>query len=658
MSFELAVHKKAIEIGKLSVEMTTAAGSGHPSTALSLAHLVTVLMYHQMRWDPKDPWHPAADRLVLSEGHAVPILYAAYADLGGLIVPTGKGREAARPMTRDDAMTLRAIESPIDGHPHPQVGFPFADAATGSLGQGLSVAAGLGAAARQDKLDRNVYCIIGDGESREGQIAEAMDFIADHALTNVVPIFNCNELAQSDYVSPQQSAEVLAKKAEAYGFIARVIDGHDPRAIRDALRELPVVRNGHKPLAIVARTVKGWGSRSEQGMGKHGTPVKKDKMKAIFAELDETAGDLGVADYKPRPGELTIAPPPAREPAAAAAAAGGAPIKIAPFAEGLAMVGLDKDFAAGKPIAPRKAYGAALVALGATGDPRVVALDADVKNSTHAEWFAKRYPAQFLECRIAEQNMYSVAAGLSAAGKIPFTSTFAKFVARGYDQIEMAIISGANLKITGSHAGVTLAADGPSQMSLPDVAFFRSMCHVKNFNGGPAVRYFFPADAVSCYRIVELMANVDGACYLRTLRAETPVLYKPDDTFEVGGFKVLREGKDLVFVAAGYMVHECLRAADELARQGRKAAVVDAYSMPLKTDELLQFAARSGGRIITVEDNYAGGLDAEIATAIANTGDEITLKNLHVNRIPKSGREPQDVLDYLDLGVRAIVAAV
>jgi transketolase len=254
--------------------------------------------------------------------------------------------------------------------------------------------------------------------------------------------------------------------------------------------------------------------------------------------------------------------------------------------------------------------------------------------------------------------MFSVAAGISAAGKIPFCSTFAKFVVRGYDQVEMAIIGGANLKITGSHAGVTLAADGPSQMSLPDVAFFRSFCHVKNFNGQPAVRYFFPADAVSCYRITELMANLDGACYLRTLRADTKNLYKPDDTFEVGGFKVVREGKDLAFVAAGYMVHECLKAADELAKSGKKAAVIDAYSLPLKTDEVLKIAERSGGRIVTVEDNYPGGLDAEIATAIATTGSDVRLKALTVPRIPKSGREPTDVLEWLGLDAKAIVAAV
>ena len=648
MSFESAVNRKAIDIGKLSVEITTSAGSGHPSTALSLAHLVTVLMYHQMRWDPKDPWNLAQDRLVLSEGHAVPIIYAALADQGAAL---GKNKAEARPMTREDVMKLRAIESPIDGHPNPQLGVHFFDAATGSLGQGLSVAAGLGAAARMDKLDRNIYCIIGDGESREGQIWEAADFIVDHALTNVIPIFNCNELAQSDYVSPQQSYKGLADKLEAFGFFVRIIDGHDPHDIRDALSELRVIQNGQRPMAIVARTVKGWGAADEQGTGKHGTPVKKENLGAVLAELDRTARDLGVADYKPE-SELKIPPIASKPPAVEAKA-----IKIKPFAEGLAAVGLDKDLSAGKGIAPRKAYGAALVALG-EADKRVIGLDCDVKNSTHAEWFAKKFPAQYLECKIAEQNMISVAAGVAAARKIPFCSTFAKFVMRGYDQVEMAIISGANLKITGSHAGVTLAADGPSQMSLPDAAFFRSFCHTKNYNGQDAVRYFFPADAVSCYRITEMMANLDGCCYQRTLRADTKILYKHDEQFEVGGYKVLREGKDGCFVSAGYMVHECLKAADELGKKGRKVTVIDAYSMPLKTQGILEIAARSGGQIVTVEDNYTGGLDAEIATAIADSGDDIKLRSLYVTRIPKSGREPDDVLNWLDLGQKQILAAV
>jgi transketolase len=649
MSFVDAVNKKAIEIGRLSVEMTTAAGSGHPSTALSLTHLVTVLMYHKMRWDPKDPWNPAADRLVLSEGHAVPIIYAAYADLGGMI---GKSPKEARPMTREDAMTLREIGSPIDGHPNPQLGFPFFDAATGSLGQGLSVGAGLAAAAKMDKLDRNIYVLIGDGESREGQIWEAADFIVDHALTNVVPIFNCNELAQSDWVSPQQSYQGLAEKLRAFGFIVLVVDGHDPMQIDRALGELHVVQNGQRPLAIVARTVKGWGAMAEQGMGKHGTAVKKDKLDMVLGQLEKTAGELGVRDYKIQ-SELDVPAVSAKAPEARRG-----PIKVKAFAEGLALVGLDKDLGAGKPIAPRKAYGAALVALG-EADPRIIGLDADVKNSTHAEWFAKRFPERYLECKIAEQNMISVAAGAAAAGKIPFCSTFARFMMRAYDQIEMAIISGANFKLTGSHAGVTLAADGPSQMSLPDVAFFRSFCHVSNFNGEPAVRYFFPADAVSCYRLTELMASLQGCCYQRTLRADTKLLYRPDEQFEVGGHKVLREGDDGCFVASGYMVHECLQAADELAKSGRKVSVVDAYSFPLQTDDILELASRSGGQITTVEDNYTGGLDAEIAAAIAQRGDgSLRLRSLYVQHIPKSGREPEDLLDYLQVGTEQILQAV
>jgi transketolase len=648
MSFTTAINAKAIEIGKLSVEITTSAGSGHPSTALSLAHLVAVLMYQQMRWDPADPWNPNNDRLVLSEGHAVPIIYAALADCGAAI---GQSKADSRPMTKQDAMSLRAIESPVDGHPNPGLGIHFFDAATGSLGQGLSVAAGLGAAARMDKNDRKIYCIIGDGEAREGQIWEAVDFLVDHSLTNVVPIFNCNELAQSDWVSPQQSYQGIAKKLEAYGCIVRIVDGHDPRDISNALSELNVIKNGPRPLAIVAKTIKGWGASMEQGMGKHGTPVKKDKLPELFKELDETAKDLGVAGYKVD-GELKITPP---KPSPEARAVG--PINPAKFLEGLAMVGIDKDFTAGKPLAPRKAYGAALVALG-TADKRIVGLDADVKNSTHAEWFAKKFPEQYLECKIAEQNMFSVAAGVAATGKIPFASTFAKFVIRAYDQIEMAINTGANFKIVGSHAGVTLAADGPSQMSLPDAAFFRSFCHVKNYYGETAVRYFFPSDAVSAYACTVLMANFKGCGYLRTLRAETKTLYKPEETFEVGGFKVLREGADLAFVTAGYMVHECLKAADELAKSGRKATVIDAYSMPLQTDKILEIAARSGGKIVTVEDNYAGGLEAEIASAIATAGDDIRLQAIYVRQIPKSGREPQDVLDYLGLGAGQIVKAV
>lgn len=648
MSFSDAVNTKAVELAKLSVRMTSSAGTGHPSTAMSLCHLVTVLMYHQMRYDPKRPSHPTADRLVLSEGHAVPIVYAACADLGVFVEFDGK----MRAMTEADAMTLRDINSPIDGHPHPQLGFPFFDAATGSLGQGLSVAAGLGSAAKLDKSPRNIYCIIGDGESREGQIWEACDYIVDEALTNVIPIFNCNALAQSDYVSPQQSSEVLAEKLSAYGFTVRVIDGHDPLSIKSVLDELPVVQNGNRPLAIVAETVKGWGAEAEQGLGHHGTPVKDGAV--VEKALDETLMSLTGGEASSY--ELKIHEPSNPDAAIAKRHEKGHNIKAMSFKEAMEKQG--KGGKIGSAFAPRQAYGVALVALGEASD-RIVATDADVKNSTHAEDFYKKFPERFFENRIAEQNMISLCAGLSAGGYIPFASTFAKFVMRAYDQLEMAIIGGANFKVTGSHAGVTLAADGPSQMSLPDVAFFRSFTHVKNFNGEPAVRYFFPSDAVSAYNFTTMMANIDGCCYQRTLRAATKPIYKPDDTdFEVGGCRVVREGKEFVFAAAGYMVHECIKACDEAKLD---ATVVDCYSLPMQTEKLLGIAEMNGGKIVVVEDNYTGGLDAEIAIAIATTttqGRGIKLQNLYVDRIPKSGRTPDDVLDYLSLDSKAIAKAV
>jgi transketolase len=272
MSFDSTIRAKAIELSKLSYEMTAAAGAGHPTTAASLSAIVSVLMYHHMRYEPANPAHPSSDRLVLSEGHAVPIVYAAAADLG---IAIGKDKNNLRPMTREDAMTLRAIDSPIDGHPNPVEGFPFFDAATGSLGQGLSVSAGLAAAARVDGLDKRIFCIIGDGESREGQIWEAVDFIKDHGLKAVCAIFNSNHFAQSDAVSPQQSPEVLAAKLEAAGFRALTIDGHNPTAIQEALSQHAQTMFDPQaaPTAIVAKTIKGWGSPSQQGQGHHGKPA-------------------------------------------------------------------------------------------------------------------------------------------------------------------------------------------------------------------------------------------------------------------------------------------------------------------------------------------------------------------------------------------------
>ncbi|MHC4828689.1 MAG: transketolase, partial [Planctomycetota bacterium] len=555
MSFEAAVHAKAIQLNHLCLDMCAAAGSGHPSSALSLGHITTVLLYHSMRWLPDHPRYPTSDRLVLSEGHAVPILYAALADLGAAV---GKGDER-RPLTTDDLGTLRETDSCLDGHPSPMEGFPFFDAATGSLGQGLSVAAGLAVAAKRDGLDKRIYCIIGDGESREGQVTEAIDFIVDQSLANVLPIFNCNGYGQADKVSPQQSPQRLAAKLEAAGMSVLSIDGHDPDAISGAFARFIEGSGGDQPMAVVANTVKGWGAAVVQGGGWHGKPVTGEKLDQAHSELNATGVGLTSAlagdELRIYPPEEHTAPEPVALPT------GG-------FSEAMKRYDMESALRASR-FATRKAYGLALRVLGhANGD--VYALDGDVRNSTFSEWFANdpELADRFLECKIAAQNMFSVAAGLSAAGKVPFCSTFSKFATRGYDQIEMAINSGANIKIVGSHSGISLAADGPSQMGLPDIAWFRSWSTITDHRGNPGCYILQPADAYAAYALTMRMAEYQGVCYMRTVRPDVEFVYNDEVDFELGGFEVLTKGRDLLIVTAGYMVHECNKALDALDKAG------------------------------------------------------------------------------------------
>ncbi|MCP4708633.1 MAG: transketolase [Planctomycetes bacterium] len=633
---------KIVKLGKQTIKMCTVAGSGHPSSGLSLLHITTALMYRVMRYDPADPWNKAADRLVLSEGHAVPVVYAAYCELNGAV----GAPDRPRVLKYADALSLRDGDSVLDGHPNPVEGFPFFDAATGSLGQGLSVAAGLAAAARLDGLDRKFYCLIGDGESREGQIAEAIDFIVDHKLTAVRMIFNCNGQGQSDYVSQQQSAETLTKKLEAFGCEVKVIDGHNFAEILPALE----AEAGDKPMAIVAKTVKGWGCKKLQSGNYHGKPLTIEQLEEGIADFDNIAKELGVSDL-----DDSVTPPLAKSAAFQGCKSGGE-IKIALFDEGLKAAGMAKQLE-GKKLATRRAYGAALLALGAA-DERVTALDGDVKNSTFAEIFAKQYPERFYECRIAEQNMISAGVGMAAGGKIPFVSSFAKFLSRGYDQLELAAITNANLKICGSHAGISLAADGPSQMSLPDVAYMRSMARAQRHDGAPTVRVMLPSDAVSTYKLTELMANLEGICYMRTHRPDVAFLYDESETFMVGGFKQLAEGCDLLIVASGYMVHVALEALPILKeKKNISAGLIDAYSLPLETDGILKAASEQGGRILVVEDNYVGGVADEIASAVACGGGDITVNSLYVKKIPKSTRSTGETMKMAGLSAEDIVAA-
>ena len=647
MSFDAAVHAQAIELDRMALEMCAAAGSGHPTTALSLGQITTVLMFSAMRWSPDFPDYPTSDRLVLSSGHAVPIVYAAACKLG---VAVGTDPANRRKLSLADAGTLRENDSPLDGHPNPMEGFPFFDAATGSLGQGLSVAAGVAEAARLDGIDKRVYCIVGDGEAREGQIAEALDHIAERGLTNVLPIFNCNEFGQADRVSHQQSPEVLAKKLEAYGFDVRTIDGHKPEQIKKAFDEFAERSTGNgAPMAVVAKTVKGWGAPSIQGGGWHGKPPAGEALQRALEELDqrgmELTTSLSNADmFEIQPPNEAPAPHPDDWEAPS-------------FSEAMRQFDMESLLQTGR-LATRKAYGVALRALG-KATPKVVVLDADTRNSTFSEMFLKdgELAERFIECKIAEQNMFSLAAGLSAGGKIPFASSFSKFITRGYDQIEMAINSGANLKIVGSHSGVTLAADGPSQMSLPDVAWFRAFTTMKDHRGNPGCYVLQPADAHAAYALTQVMAEYEGACYMRTTRPEVEFLYSDDTVFNLGGFEVLTKGRDVAICAAGYMVHEANKAVELLDQAGVSATLVDLYSLPFDEDKLLDVVGDNGGYVITVEDNYGAAIGSAVADALVRAGDAFQLEQMHVKRIPKSAKTADELLQQVGLTAQHIKQA-
>ena len=400
-------------------------------------------------------------------------------------------------------------------------------------------------------------------------------------------------------------------------------------------------------MAIVANCIKGWGAVSMHGHGQHGKPVDETKLEHVLAELDATAAQLSAAWTD---GDLNIPPITAPSPE------GGSRSAVPAFTD--AMERFDKsDILAKGKWATRRAYGIALRALG-HADPNVVATDGDVKNSTFAEDFAKdeQLAERYFEARIAEQNMISLAVGLSAGGKIPFASSFGKFLVRAYDQIEMAINSGANVKIVGSHVGVSLAADGPSQMALPDMAFFGAFSRVTLADGRPAMYVLQPADAYAAYALTLAMAEHDGPCYMRTHRPDTPFLYNDSTPFALGGHEVLTEGGDLLMIASGYMVHEARKALPALQAAGIDVTLVDLYSIPFDGDVVLDLAQESNGMVMTLEDNYGGGLGAAIAEQLAEDGGAFTLRQMHARRVPKSGRTPEDVMKYLGLSADDIVA--
>jgi len=602
-----ALEDVATQLRVDSVRATTAAGSGHPTSSASAADLVAAIFFDAMRFDPDAPRDPACDRFVLSKGHAAPVLYAAWAAVGAL--------------DRKDLVQLRRIDSDLEGHPTPRL--PFVDVATGSLGQGLGVGVGLALGARMLGTDARVFVLLGDGEMAEGSVWEAAEIASHEKLDNLVAVVDVNALGQSGPTMLGHDLKPYQRRLAAFGWRVNVIDGHDMRQITTALRR--ATRGRGAPTAIVARTLKGkgLGADVEGKEGWHGKPLPEDMAERAIAALEKNLHHLPfppIRRPRRRAGKTTLPAP---------AALTGKP----PIGE----------------IATRLAYGDALVRLGES-DPRVRVLDGDVKNSTYAEKFKERFPDRFVEAFIAEQNMVSTAAGLAAQGLIPFASSFACFLERAADQIRMAGISRANVKLCGSHAGVSIGEDGPSQMALEDLAFFRAI---------PEAVVFYPSDGVATDAAVQLAATRRGVVYIRTTRGKTAGLYPEDEAFAVGTLKTLRrsEGDRLAIVAAGVTLHEALAAHEELAKSGVAVRVIDLFCVkPVDAAALLEAARACDNRILTVEDHYAeGGIGDAVMEAVSTAG--VAVHRLAVREIPRSG-PPKQLLERFGIGRGAIVTKV
>lgn len=589
-----------------SINSTTAAGSGHPTSCCSMADLMAALFFGHMRYDAKNPKHHNNDRFILSKGHAAPILYAAWAEAG--LFPT------------EELLKLRRIDSDLEGHPTPRL--PFADVATGSLGQGLGVGVGVALAARLDKLDYNTYVLLGDGEIAEGAVWEAASLAGIQRLNNLVAIVDMNRLGQSQATAFGHDADLYRERFESFGWRVEDVDGHD---IEEILEVLGGVGLNQQPLAIIAKTYKGGGvSFLQDKDGWHGKTLNAEEAAKAVAELQPSSKSAaGVAI--PAPNALP------------------APNNTAPAS----YPGINYNM--GDLIATREAYGAALLRIG-EANRAVVAMDGDTKNSTYSERFFKKFPERFTECFIAEQNLVAVAIGFGTRGKVPFASTFATFFTRAFDQIRVAGISSANLKLVGSHVGVSIGEDGPSQMALEDLAMMRAV-------SGSVVLY--PSDAVSTEKLLETMAQTRGLFFMRTSRPKTPVIYSNEDKFPIGGAKVVRQndGDKVTVVGAGVTLHEAIKAADLLAQEGIGITVVDAYCIkPLGKAAIKAAVARTNNIVITVEDHYVeGGLGDAVAGELSCDG--VKVHKLAVRELPRSGKA-EELLAKFGIDAAAIVKKV
>lgn len=599
--------QKATNLRIHSITATSEAGSGHPTTCLSAADIVSALFFHTMRYDTNDAQNPNNDRFILSKGHAAPLLYAAYAEAG--IIPDEK------------LSTLRQIDSILEGHPTPR--FEWTEVATGSLGQGLSLGLGMALNGKfLDKSDYRVYVLLGDGETAEGGVWEAAALASHYQLNNLIGIVDVNALGQSQRTMYTFDIDTYCQRFEAFGWQAIGIDGHNFDEILPALDQAKAATD--RPTMIVAKTFKGKGvSFLENADNWHGKAIAKGE------ELDKALAELGPLHLEP----IQIEAPTAVNSNVARAATESEP----------------PDYPSDEEVATRGGYGTGLAKLG-TANPNVVALDGDTKNSTYAEQFMDLHPDRYFEMFIAEQNLVGAGIGLAKRGKIPFVSTFAAFLSRAYDQIRMSAISQANIKYAGSHCGVSIGEDGPSQMGLEDIAMFRAI---------PEAVVLYPSDAVSAERLVAEAAAHEGIVYLRTSRPKTPILYDTHEKFPIGGCKVIRKSSEdtVTLVAGGVTVHEALKAYQMLAAEGITIRVIDLYSVkPVDAEALKAAATDTNKTLITVEDHYPeGGLGDAVLDAVAT--EDIRVHKLAVTGIPRSGK-PEELLAHHGISANAIVQKV
>jgi transketolase len=590
-----------------SVRAADAAGSGHPTSSMSAADLMASLLANHLHYDPDRPDNPGNDVLIFSKGHASPLLYSMLKAMGAI------GDE--------ELMSFRKHHSRLEGHPTPVL--PWVPVATGSLGQGLPIGVGVALTGKQlDRLPYRVWVLCGDSEMAEGSMWEAFEQAGHRRLDNLVAIIDVNRLGQRGQTMHGWDLDAYARRVGAFDWRTIEVDGHDTRAVDEALAD--AAKPDGRPTAVIARTVKGKGVKAvENRNGFHGKPLKN---------AAEALTELGASKLP----ELQTRPlPPPRDGKPHSFATGG---------------GTLPTWQIGEDVPTRQAYGRALAALGSVRG-EIVALDGEVGDSTFAGLFAEAHPERYFEMYIAEQQMIAAAVGMQTRGWVPFAATFAAFLTRAYDFIRMASVSHADIRLAGSHAGVSIGQDGPSQMGLEDLAMMRAV-------HGATVLY--PCDANATASLVEVMADLRGVAYLRTTRAATPVVYDPGTRFEPGGSRTLRGGgseDQVTLVGAGITLHEALKAADALAGEGVRARVIDLYSLKPVDAPALAAAARDTGCIVTVEDHHPeGGLGDAVLDALAETGETARVAKLAVRIMPGSGT-PAELMADARIDANAIADA-